>query len=80
MLNASYLVPSDRAWEGLPFERAQDAIIAARRHLSPAETLADYADISTKAIDILAGLRRLRHPPPGHPAGDPGTGGCRAVR
>ena len=59
-LGAAYWMvadPSSRpAGEGLPFERAQDAIIAARRHLSPAETLADYADISTKAIDILAGL------------------------
>src|SRR5215471_20927783 len=49
--------PSSRpAGEGLPFERAQDALIAARRHLSAAETVADYADISTKAIEILAGL------------------------
>jgi len=49
--------PSSRpAGEGMPFERAQDALIAARRHLSAAETVADYADISTKAIDILAGL------------------------
>ena len=30
--------------------------IAARRILSPAETVADYEDVSTKAIEILAGL------------------------
>jgi uncharacterized protein (TIGR03083 family) len=49
--------PSSRPGEdGLPFERAQDAVIAARRHLSAAETVADYEDISTKAIEILAGL------------------------
>ena len=31
-------------------------LIEARRHLSAAETVLDYADISTKAIEILAGL------------------------
>ena len=41
---------------GLPFERGQDALIEARRHLSPGETVADYEDVSTKAIEILAGL------------------------
>jgi uncharacterized protein (TIGR03083 family) len=41
---------------GPPFERTQDALIEARRHLSAAETLADYEDISVKAIEILAGL------------------------
>jgi len=73
-LGAAYWMvadPSSRpAGEGLPFERAQDALIAARRHLSAAETLADYADISTKAIEILAGFL-------GHdnevPLGDLGT-------
>lgn len=48
--------PSRPGGADLPFERGQDALIAARRHLSAAETVADYADISTKAIDILAGL------------------------
>ena len=49
--------PASRpAGAGLPFERGQDTLIAARRHLSAAEAVADYADISTKAIDILAGL------------------------
>ncbi len=49
--------PSSRpAGPGLPFERAQDALIEARRILSPAETVADYEDVSTKAIEILAGL------------------------
>ncbi len=42
--------------DGLPFERGQDALIEARRHLSPAETVADYEDVSTKAIEVLAGL------------------------
>lgn len=49
--------PSSRPGrEALPFERGQDALIEARRHLSAAETVADYEDISTKAIEILAGL------------------------
>ncbi len=49
--------PSSRpGGPGLPFERGQDALIAARRVLSPAETVADYEDVSTKAIEILAGL------------------------
>jgi hypothetical protein len=49
--------PSARpALDGTPFERGQDALIEARRHLSPAETVADYEDVSTKAIEILAGL------------------------
>ena len=35
--------PSSRpAGDSLPFERAQDALIATRRHLSAAETVADY--------------------------------------
>ena len=49
--------PSSRpGGPGLLFERGQDALIAARRVLSPAETVADYEDVSTKAIEILAGL------------------------
>jgi uncharacterized protein (TIGR03083 family) len=59
-LGAGYWMVADPAsrpaGEDLPFERAQDALSAARRHLSAAETVADYADISAKAIEILAGL------------------------
>ena len=59
-LGAGYWMVADPSTrpgtDGLPFERAQDVLIEARRHLSAAETVLDYADISTKAIEILAGL------------------------
>jgi uncharacterized protein (TIGR03083 family) len=59
-LGAGYWMVADPASRpaggDLPFERAQDAHVAARRHLSAAQAVVDYADISTKAIEILAGL------------------------
>jgi uncharacterized protein (TIGR03083 family) len=59
-LGAGYWMVADPSTrpgtDGLPFERVQDVLIEARRHLSADETVADYADISTKAIEILAGL------------------------
>jgi uncharacterized protein (TIGR03083 family) len=41
---------------GLPTERAQDAYVEARRTMTPAQVLADYEQVSLKAIEILAGL------------------------
>jgi uncharacterized protein (TIGR03083 family) len=41
---------------GLPTERAQDVLVEARRSWDAERVLADYTEISTKAIDALAGL------------------------
>jgi len=41
---------------GLPTERAQDRLVAARRSLGPQQTMADYEEVSAEAIGRLAGL------------------------
>jgi uncharacterized protein (TIGR03083 family) len=41
---------------GLPFERAQDVIVEARRGLTPDEVVAHYTEASTKALDLLRDL------------------------
>jgi uncharacterized protein (TIGR03083 family) len=56
--------------QGLPFERAQDAIVEARRGLTPAEVVAHYAEVSEKALGVL---RELAAGTFEVPLGDAGT-------
>jgi uncharacterized protein (TIGR03083 family) len=44
---------------GLPTERAQDAYVESRRGLSPAQVLADYAAVSSRALEVLASFEGL---------------------
>jgi hypothetical protein len=41
---------------GMPTERAQEALVEARRVMSPREVVEDYATVSQEAIATLAGL------------------------
>ena len=41
---------------GMPTERAQEALVEARRVMSPREVVEDYATVSQEAIEALAGL------------------------
>ncbi len=38
---------------GMPFERAQDVLVASRRELDPAQVMADYAEVSERALQML---------------------------
>ncbi len=44
---------------GLPFERAQDVQVRARRDLEPAEVVADYAEVSDRALQMLPEIAAL---------------------
>jgi uncharacterized protein (TIGR03083 family) len=55
---------------GMPTERAQDACVAARRSLSPDAVLADYAEVSERALERLGKLAVLDFEVP---LGDLGT-------
>ncbi len=55
---------------GLPFERAQDVVVQARRGLSPAEVLTHYTETSEKAIGVLRDLSTADFEVP---LGDAGT-------
>jgi uncharacterized protein (TIGR03083 family) len=55
---------------GLPTERANDVAVESRRGLSPAQVLADYAEVSSKALEVLAGFGGLTDE---IPLGDLGT-------
>ena len=41
---------------GLPFERAQDVIVEARRGLTPDQVVAHYTEVSEKALGVLRDL------------------------
>jgi uncharacterized protein (TIGR03083 family) len=56
--------------QGLPFERAQDVIVQARRGLRPDEVVAHYEEVSAKALGVLADLAGADF---GVPLGDAGT-------
>lgn len=55
---------------GMPFERAQDALVASRRGLDPADVIADYAEVSERALEMLPELAALDMD---MPLGDAGT-------
>jgi uncharacterized protein (TIGR03083 family) len=55
---------------GLPFERAQDVLVQARRYLEPAEVVADYAEVSERALRMLPEIAALDAE---LPLGDVGT-------
>lgn len=55
---------------GLPFERAQDAIVEARRGLTPGEVVAHYTEVSEKALGVLRDLAAADFEVP---LGDAGT-------
>lgn len=44
---------------GMPTEEAQETLVRARRDLSPEQVLADYAEVSTVALERLAELAAL---------------------
>jgi uncharacterized protein (TIGR03083 family) len=56
--------------EGLPFERAQDVIVEARRGLTPDEVVAHYTEVSEKAFGLLRDLAAAEFEVP---LGDAGT-------
>jgi uncharacterized protein (TIGR03083 family) len=56
--------------QGLPFERAQDAVVEARRGLTPGEVVALYTEMSEKALSILRDLAAADFEVP---LGDAGT-------
>jgi len=56
--------------QGLPFERAQDVIVEARRGLTPDEVVAHYTQVSEKALGLL---RELATADFEVPLGDAGT-------
>jgi uncharacterized protein (TIGR03083 family) len=55
---------------GLTTEQSNDVWVESRRGLSPAQVLADYAEVSSKALDVLASFDGL---PDEIPLGDLGT-------
>src|SRR5271165_432009 len=55
---------------GMPFERAQDALVRARRDLEPAEVVADYAEASERGLQMLPEIAALDLE---MPLGDVGT-------
>jgi uncharacterized protein (TIGR03083 family) len=56
--------------QGLPFERAQDAIVEARRGLTPGEVVTHYTQVSEKALGVLRDLAAADFEVP---LGDAGT-------
>lgn len=56
--------------QGLPFERAQDTIVEARRGLTPDEVVAHYTEVSEKALSALRDLAAADFEVP---LGDAGT-------
>jgi uncharacterized protein (TIGR03083 family) len=55
---------------GLPAEQVNEVSVASRRGLSPAQVVADYAEVSSKALEVLAGFDGLQDE---LPLGDLGT-------
>ncbi len=55
---------------GMPFERAQDVLVASRNELDPAQVIADYAEVSEWALQMLPELAGLEME---MPLGDAGT-------
>jgi uncharacterized protein (TIGR03083 family) len=55
---------------GLPFERAQEVLVASRRGLDSAQVIADYAEVSERALQMLPELAGLEID---MPLGDAGT-------
>lgn len=56
--------------QGMPFERAQDAIVEARRGLAPGEVVTHYTQLSEKALGVLRDLAAADFEVP---LGDAGT-------
>jgi uncharacterized protein (TIGR03083 family) len=56
--------------QGLPFERAQDTIVEARRGLTPDEVVAHYTEVGEKALGVLRDLAAADFEVP---LGDAGT-------
>ncbi|MFY9932091.1 MAG: maleylpyruvate isomerase family mycothiol-dependent enzyme [Streptosporangiaceae bacterium] len=55
---------------GQPFEQVQEVVVRSRRDLTPEAVLADYEQVSTNALELLAGLAGLDME---IPMGDAGT-------
>lgn len=61
------------------FEEAQEVLVAARRQLRPDQVLDDYAEVSEKALAVLAGLAELPDDALEVPLGDVGTYPARLI-